>query len=443
MAADGVVTAKASTGSGANNGGGLQITAVKGARRPSPRAPSRPGRATARSASPKRKRSASPKRKRSASPKRKRSASPKRKRSASPKRQRSASPSAALRVASARTASGRRRRSARGPRRRRRTAGATARGGARRPRAGGRRDGGGSKKPRIHFAFFTSAPPADAGLAKDILAHLEGLRDVALDARDAKPPLRRQGARTMADGDGADEAPPASPPAAPEPAPEPAPPPPPAPEVDDAPPEVDDAPPEIDDARPTSGGARAPAAPASAEPEAPAAPVDESAAARGPAPWPGDSDPTKLFVGALKVADGRDRARNHFSQFSEVLDAIVMKDRDTRQSRGFGFAEKTASATTEQAASAGIKKLYVANLTTRSTEQEMTGAFGRRADPRQQPQGAPYGAGAAGQQYGAPPPSQQPAPAGYAPGPQGDGAYAPVRGLARSQNPPYAGHQPY
>ena len=54
----------------------------------------------------------------------------------------------------------------------------------------------------------------------------------------------------------------------------------------------------------------------------------------------------------------------------------------------------------------------------------------------------PYGA-APGQQYGAPPPSQQPAPAGYAPGPQGDGAYAPVRGLARSQNPPYAGHQPY
>ena len=44
---------------------------------------------------------------------------------------------------------------------------------------------------------------------------------------------------------------------------------------------------------------------------------------------------------------------------------------------------------------------------------------------------------------GAPPPSQQPAPAGYAPGPQADGAYAPVRGLARSQNPPYAGHQPY
>ncbi|KAH8047889.1 hypothetical protein JL720_15998 [Aureococcus anophagefferens] len=412
MAADGVVTAKASTGSGANNGGGLQITAVKGAR-PSPRAGRGPAPA-AEAQGPQAVAVAEAHAVRVAGEER-------------PERRRAAEPVA---------------------------------------RAGGR-DGGGSKKPRIHFAFFTSAPPADAGLAKDILAHLEGLRDVALDARDAKPPRDDKeyrdrelarirdaaalvaevsnasigGARTMADGDGADEAPPGVAPAAPEPAPEPAPPPPPAPEVDDAPPE-----------------------------------------------------------------------------FSEVLDAIVMKDRDTRQSRGFGFvtlasqaaanrvlndkhaldgrilnvspsqAEKTASATTEQAASAGIKKLYVANLTTRSTEQEMTDAFGafgpihecvvmRHSDtgesrgfgfvtyetheaaakavaaqpvqpayaapppPQQQPQGA-HGA-APGQQYGAPPPSQQPAPAGYAPGPQGDGAYAPVRGLARSQNPPYAGPQPY
>ncbi|KAH8092727.1 heterogeneous nuclear ribonucleoprotein [Aureococcus anophagefferens] len=358
MAADGVVTAKASTGSGANNGGGLQITAVR-ARDRAPRAVAVRSPAALRVAEAQALRvaeaqalrvpSASAPRRRSASaasqaqalrvagaappPKRK-----DRKRSPSPKRTRSASPAKNGRSDGARR--------------------------SRRQRSGGR-DGGGSKKPRIHFAFFTSAPPADAGLAKDILAHLEGLRD---------------GARTMADGDGADEAPRRRP-AAPEPAPEPAPPPPPAPEVDDAPP----------------------------EPEAPAAPVDESAAARGPAPWPGDdSDPTKLFVGALAWQTDATALRNHFSQFSEVLDAIVMKDRDTRQSRGFGFvtlasqaaanrvlndkhvldgrilnvsppqAEKTASATTEQAASAGIKKLYVANLTTRSTEQEMTdaGAFG-------------------------------------------------------------------
>ncbi|KAH8053231.1 hypothetical protein JL720_14709 [Aureococcus anophagefferens] len=193
--------------------------------------------------------------------------------------------------------------------------------------------------------------------------------------RRATEPRAVAGARTMADGDGADEAPPASP-RRPEPAPEPAPPPPPAPEVDDARPEVDDA--ARDRRRPTSGergAARVRGA------RGPAAPVDESAAARGPAPWPGDdSDPTKLFAGAPAQTDA-DRARNHFSQFSEVLDAIVMKDRDTRQSRGFGFAEKTASATTEQAASAGIKKLYVANLTTRSTEQEMTDAFAP-ADPQ-------------------------------------------------------------
>ena len=175
MAADGVVTAKASTGSGANNGGGLQITAVKGARDRSPRA------RRSRSRSRDRKRSASPKRKRSASPKRKRSASPKRKRSASPKRKRSASPKRKDRK---RSPSPKRTRSA-SPAKNGRSDGAR-RSPSPAPRGG--RDGGGSKKPRIHFAFFTSAPPADAGLAKDILAHLEGLRDVALDARDAKPP---------------------------------------------------------------------------------------------------------------------------------------------------------------------------------------------------------------------------------------------------------------
>ena len=207
MAADRVVTAKASTGSGANNGGGLQITAVKGARDRSPRARRSRSRSRdrKRSASPKRKRSASPKRKRSASPKRKRSPSPKRKRSASPKRKRSASPKR-KRSASPkrkRSASPKRKRSAspkrkdrkRSPSPKRTRSASPAKNGrsdgARRspsPAPRGGRDGGGSKKPRIHFAFFTSAPPADAGLAKDILAHLEGLRDVALDARDAKPP---------------------------------------------------------------------------------------------------------------------------------------------------------------------------------------------------------------------------------------------------------------
>ncbi|EGB13033.1 hypothetical protein AURANDRAFT_9576, partial [Aureococcus anophagefferens] len=56
------------------------------------------------------------------------------------------------------------------------------------------------------------------------------------------------------------------------------------------------------------------------------------------------SDPTKLFVGALAWQTDATALRNHFSQFSEVLDAIVMKDRDTRQSRGFGFVTLASQA---------------------------------------------------------------------------------------------------
>src|SRR5579871_4244120 len=50
-----------------------------------------------------------------------------------------------------------------------------------------------------------------------------------------------------------------------------------------------------------------------------------------------DFGPTKLFVGGLGSATTAADLRAFFSRFGEISDAIVMVERATGQSRGFGF----------------------------------------------------------------------------------------------------------
>ncbi|KAJ5900348.1 uncharacterized protein N7473_004418 [Penicillium subrubescens] len=46
---------------------------------------------------------------------------------------------------------------------------------------------------------------------------------------------------------------------------------------------------------------------------------------------------TKLYVGNLHWATNDDSLRNAFSEYGQVLDVTVMRDRETGRSRGFGF----------------------------------------------------------------------------------------------------------
>lgn len=46
---------------------------------------------------------------------------------------------------------------------------------------------------------------------------------------------------------------------------------------------------------------------------------------------------TKLFVGSLAWAVNDDSLRAAFEQFGNVTEAIVIKDRESGRSRGFGF----------------------------------------------------------------------------------------------------------
>ena len=47
----------------------------------------------------------------------------------------------------------------------------------------------------------------------------------------------------------------------------------------------------------------------------------------------------KIYVGNLNYATTEDTLKNSFSSFGEVLSSVVIKDRFTEQSKGFGFVE--------------------------------------------------------------------------------------------------------
>ncbi|KAJ7928610.1 hypothetical protein B0H13DRAFT_1968165 [Mycena leptocephala] len=46
---------------------------------------------------------------------------------------------------------------------------------------------------------------------------------------------------------------------------------------------------------------------------------------------------SKIYVGNLSWNTTDDSLKNAFSEFGNVVDSIVMKDRETGRSRGFGF----------------------------------------------------------------------------------------------------------
>ncbi|KAJ1559520.1 hypothetical protein HK096_000299, partial [Nowakowskiella sp. JEL0078] len=46
---------------------------------------------------------------------------------------------------------------------------------------------------------------------------------------------------------------------------------------------------------------------------------------------------TKVFVGNLSWSTTDDSLRSSFSQYGDVRDSVVLKDRETGRSRGFGF----------------------------------------------------------------------------------------------------------
>ena len=76
---------------------------------------------------------------------------------------------------------------------------------------------------------------------------------------------------------------------------------------------------------------------------------------------------TKLYVGNLSYTTSEDELRTLFSQAGTVASAVVMTDRDTGASKGFGFVEMTSQADARQA----IKMLNALELGERALLVEL------------------------------------------------------------------------
>ena len=68
------------------------------------------------------------------------------------------------------------------------------------------------------------------------------------------------------------------------------------------------------------------------------------ALSRDKAPGPTRSEYTKIFVGGLAADVSEKDFGDYFSAFGTIIDAVVMVDRNTGSSRGFGFVTFEAEA---------------------------------------------------------------------------------------------------
>lgn len=48
---------------------------------------------------------------------------------------------------------------------------------------------------------------------------------------------------------------------------------------------------------------------------------------------------TRLFVGGLPWAVDDVQLKDHFASYGSIVSAVVIRDRETQRSRGFGFVE--------------------------------------------------------------------------------------------------------
>lgn len=52
---------------------------------------------------------------------------------------------------------------------------------------------------------------------------------------------------------------------------------------------------------------------------------------------PYDIVPGKIFLGGIAATTTQETIFKHFASFGEIIDCVVMQDRATGKSRGFGF----------------------------------------------------------------------------------------------------------
>jgi RNA recognition motif-containing protein len=96
----------------------------------------------------------------------------------------------------------------------------------------------------------------------------------------------------------------------------------------------------------------------------------------------------KLFVGGLPFSTSEERLREVFAQAGQVESAVVVTDRGTGRSRGFGFVEMSTSEEADQA----VQKLNGKDLDGRQLKVERAKASeGAGGGARRSPGGGSRG----------------------------------------------------
>ncbi|QRV78621.1 RNA recognition motif protein [Ceratobasidium sp. AG-Ba] len=80
----------------------------------------------------------------------------------------------------------------------------------------------------------------------------------------------------------------------------------------------------------------------------------------------------KVYIGNLSWNTNDDKLHNAFSEYGQVIDSIVMKDRETGRSRGFGFV----TFSTDEEAQAAIGGLNEQDLDGRRIRVNLANARG-------------------------------------------------------------------
>ncbi|KAJ5803024.1 RNA-binding domain-containing protein [Penicillium pulvis] len=100
----------------------------------------------------------------------------------------------------------------------------------------------------------------------------------------------------------------------------------------------------------------------------------------------------KVYVGNLSWSTTDDSLQQAFGQFGQIVDAIVMRDRETGRSRGFGFVTYSSS----EEAEAAIAGLNEQDLDGRSIKVNLAQARGSGGGGRGGFGGGGYGGGQGG-----------------------------------------------
>lgn len=125
--------------------------------------------------------------------------------------------------------------------------------------------------------------------------------------------------------------------------------------------------------------------------------------------------PVKLFVGGLSFTTSNDSLRDAFARFGTVNSAVVMTDRETGRSRGFGFVEMSS----EQEAERAIGGLNGKSLDGRAIRVDKATPRGSAPPGGRRPGGPPMGRGPMGAGPGSGPRGPGAGPRGPSSGPRG------------------------